>query len=208
MLLSIKNPELFIIKDNTDREYYGGNQAWYPKYWARQAGCGATSAANIMSYLAETRTEYAKLYSQKSRLKNDYIHHMEVMFDYVKPGLMGVNHVDMYINGINKYAKSKGLFLKTNLLSIDKDTIDKRSKLELTEFVQKAMELDAPIAFLNLSRGEELRLQNWHWITITSVQIEEDHIWAFASDEGIKRKFDLQLWYMTSKMHGGLIFFE
>jgi len=196
-----------MIKENTGRVSFGGNQAWYPKYWARQAGCGATSAANIMAYLAETRAEYAKLYDQKSKLKEDYIRHMEVLFDYVRPGLMGVNHVDMYINSINKYVESRGLSLKTNLLSVDKNTKVKRTKKELTEFVQKAMEQDTPIAFLNLSRGEEVRLQNWHWITITSVQIEEKHIWAFASDEGINRKFDLLLWYLTTGMHGGLISF-
>ncbi len=208
MLYSIKYPESFIIKENTGREAFGGNQAWYPKYWARQSGCGPTSAANIMAYLADTRTEYIKLYEQKSRLKEDFIRHMEVLFEYVKPGPMGVNHVDKYINGVHNYAKSKGVFLKTNMLSVEKETISNRTKKELAEFVQKAMEQDAPIAFLNLSRGEEIHLQNWHWITITSVQVEENHIWAVASDEGKKRRFDLLLWYLTTGMHGGLIYFE
>jgi len=208
MLFSIKHPEAFIIKSITGIKSYGGNQSWFPKYWARKAGCGATSAANIMAYLAETRAEFAKLYEQKSKSKEDYIRHMEVLFDYVKPGPMGVNHVDKYIKGVNQYVKSKGLYLKTNLLSVDKETKDNRTKKELAEFSQKAMELDAPIAFLTLSRGSELRLQDWHWITITSVQIEENHIWAIASDEGMERKFDLLLWYLTTGMHGGLIYYE
>ncbi len=208
MLFSIKHSEAFNIKETTGRESFGGNQAWYPKYWARQSGCGPTCAANIMAYLAETRAEYAKLYDQKSKGKEDFIRHMEVLFDYVKPGPMGVNHVDKYINGVHKYAKSKGLSLKTNLLAVEKETINNRTKKELADFVQKAMELDTPIAFLNLSRGEEIHLQNWHWITITSVQIEENHIWTIASDEGMKRKFDLLLWYLTTGMHGGLIYFE
>ncbi len=206
MLYSIKHPEAFIIKDNTGRESFGGNQAWYPKYWSRQSGCGPTSAANIMAYLAETREEYAKLYEQKSRLKEEFLRHMELLFHYVKPGPMGVNHVDKYIDGIHQYAKLRGLSLKTNLLSVEKETIHKRTRRELADFVQKAMEQDAPIAFLNLSRGEENHLQNWHWITITSVQIDETHIWAIASDEGEKRKFDLLLWYLTTGMHGGLIY--
>ncbi len=208
MLLSIKHPETLVIKESPYRESFGGNQAWYPKYWARQAGCGATSAANIMAYLSETREEYTKLYEPKSKQKADYITHMETLFEYVKPGPMGVNHVDKFINGVNKYVKSKGLFLKSNLLSVEKESKGSRSHKELAEFVQRAMELDSPIGFLNLSRGEEVRLQNWHWITITSVEIEENHIWAIASDEGEKRKFDLLRWYRTTNMHGGLIYFE
>ncbi len=208
MQYSITQPELFDIKDGFGRKSYGGNQAWYPKFWARRAGCGATSAANITSYLAKTRAEYNRLYEQGSRNKADFVHHMEELFEYVKPGPMGVNHVDKYIKGIEQYAKSKGISLRTNLLTAEKETKITRTKQELIEFVQKAMELDAPIAFLNLSRGEERILQDWHWITITSVQIEENHIWAIASDEGYARKFDLLLWYLTTGMHGGLIYFE
>lgn len=207
MLYSINHPEVFIIRENINKEAYGGNQAWYPKYWARQSGCGPTSAANIMAYLAETRAEYSNLYEQKSQYREDFVSHMEVLFDYVKPGPMGVNHVDKFINGVHIYANSKGLSLKSYLLSVESKTIGKRDKKELSEFVQTAMEQDAPIAFLNLSRGAEIHLQNWHWITITSVQIEENHIWAVASDEGRKRRFDLLLWYMTTGMHGGLIYF-
>jgi hypothetical protein len=207
MLCSIKHPESFIIKENNNREAFGGNQAWYPKYWARQSGCGPTSAANIMAYLAETRAEYATLYEQKSRQKEYYVRLMEELFDYVKPGPMGVNHVDKYIIGVHRYAKSKGVLLKPNLLSVERETMGDRKKKELAEFVQRAMEQDAPIAFLNLSRGHEIQLQNWQWSTITSVNIEENHIWAIASDEGRERKFDLLLWYMTTGMHGGLIYF-
>lgn len=208
MLLSIKHPEAFNIKASTGGKSFGGNQEWFPKYWARKAGCGATSAANIMAYLAQTRADYINLYEHDSNRKEDFTRHMEVLFDYVKPGPMGVNHVDKYIKGVKEYAMSKGVSLVTNLLSLEKETKDKRTKKELEEFVVRAMEIDSPIGFLNLSRGEERRLQDWHWITITSVQIEENHIWAVASDEGIERRFDLLLWYMTTRMHGGLIYFE
>jgi hypothetical protein len=61
---------------------------------------------------------------------------------------------------------------------VERETMGDRKKKELAEFVQRAMEQDAPIAFLNLSRGHEIQLQNWHWITITSVNIEENHIWT------------------------------
>jgi hypothetical protein len=66
MLCSIKHPESFIIKENNNREAFGGNQAWYPKYWARQSGCGPTSAANIMAYLAETEQNMQRFMSKKA----------------------------------------------------------------------------------------------------------------------------------------------
>ena len=207
MIMSLKFPELFHIKEENGRDSFGGNQAWYPRYWSRKAGCGATSAANIMSYLAGTRADYANLYSYKSRDKSDYIHHMEELFEYVKPGPMGVNHVDKFVKGVHNYSKSKGLQLKMQVLSVERESKLNRSQKELREFVKQAMELDSPIAFLNLSRGAENRLQDWHWITITSVQMEDNHIWCYASDEGYQRKFDLLLWYRSTKMHGGLICF-
>lgn len=209
MKFTIKHPEYLMIEESLlNKDSFGGDQAWYPKAWARKAGCGATCAANITAYLALTREKYASLYQQTSKSRDDFLKHMEELYRYVKPGPMGVNHIEKYKKGVLKYAKAKGVTLQGNTLSTEKNTKHQRSAEELIRFTKNAMLADSPIAFLNLSRGDETHLQDWHWITITSTRMEEGSILATASDEGKVREFDLLLWYVTTTMHGGLVYFE
>ena len=78
---------------------------------------------------------------------------------------------------------------------------------ELIEFVRAGLAADCPVAFLNLTRGRVKNLQAWHWITITSADLEEGSLMACASDEGKKNCFDLKLWYLSTRMRGGLVYF-
>ncbi|BCN29471.1 hypothetical protein [Anaeromicropila herbilytica] len=208
MKLTIQKPELFTIVDNLSKNTsFGGNQAWYHKSWNQKSGCGPTCAANITAYLAHTRKGYEKLYKSSSMEKSDFLQHMNDLFEYITPGPMGVNTIDKFLIGARKFAEDRGVQLEMKALSVDKSTKKLRSREELVNFLEEAFHKDAPIAFLNLSVGEETRLQNWHWITITEVEIWDDTIMAIASDEGDLRVFDLLLWYQTTKMHGGLIYF-
>ncbi len=209
MNLSIKNPELLNIYSSTENKaYFGGNQEWYLKKWNKDAGCGPTCAANITAYLALTREKFRRLYTGLSMEQNEFANHMEEMFHYITPGPMGVNSLDKYIDGFMKYAKEKEIEITPFTLSVDLCNYKKRDVKKLQDFVEEALTKDCPIAFLNLSKGAETRLQGWHWITITHVRFEEDDIIATASDEGMKREFSLKLWYLTTKMHGGIIFFQ
>lgn len=209
MNVSIKNPEIFnIYNPLQEQNFFGGNQEWYHKKWNKDSGCGPTSAANITAYLALTREKCRKLYEGRSMEQSEFTAHMEKMFHYVTPGPMGVNSLDKYINGFMDYVKEKEVTLTPRVLSVDKATFKKRNVKELEEFVIAGLNSDCPLAFLNLSKGAETRLQGWHWITITQAIIDEDDIIAIASDEGKKREFSLKLWYLTTKMHGGLIYFN
>ncbi|MFV0343202.1 MAG: hypothetical protein ACK5JH_10000 [Anaerocolumna sp.] len=206
---SIKNPEyLNIYSPIEDVIYYGGNQSWYHKKWSQESGCGPTCAANITAYLALTRENLRNLYLNASMEQSDFTQHMEVMFHYITPGPMGVNSLDKFIKGFLKYLESRSISLTPKSLSVNLGDFKKRDVNRLKEFVTEALMKDCPIAFLNLSKGSENRLQGWHWITITHVRFTEDDILATASDEGIKREFSLKLWYLTTKLHGGLIYFE
>lgn len=209
MNISIKNPEILNIYSSAENKtYFGGDQDWYLKKWNKDSGCGPTSAANITAYLAFTREKFRRLYPGTSMERNEFASHMEEMFHYITPGPMGVNTLDKYIDGFMNYAKEKEVEITPFSLSVDLCNFKKREVKKLQDFVEEALAKDCPIAFLNLSKGAETRLQGWHWITITHVKIEGDDIIATASDEGIQREFSLKLWYLTTKMHGGLIFFQ
>ena len=186
---------------------FGGNQAWYPKIWHKQSGCGPTAAANQMLYLAYNHDVFSRLYSYNTKDREHFTNHMQELFKYVTPGMMGVNHVDKLARGVINYAASKGITLNSTTFCVN-PSHHSRSLDHLITYVKEAFSKDCPIAFLNLSRGREYRLQNWHWITITSVEFRDDTIFATASDEGRMRTFDLGLWFLTTPMHGGLVYFE
>jgi hypothetical protein len=207
MNLTIKNPELFNIVDKTTKKTsFGGNQSWYQKTWNQKAGCGPTCAANMTAYLAHTRESKKNMYHPESMERIEFLKHMDDLFEYITPGPMGVNKIEKFVDGIKAFAKDREVEIETHALSVDKKTKKSRNQEKIELFLKEAFENDAPIAFLNLSRGDETRLQNWHWITITSVQIWEDTILATASDEGNEIVFNLLLWYMTTNLHGGLIY--
>lgn len=207
MKQSIQHPELLeIYDDEINNMSFGGNQSWYQKSWPRKSGCGPTAAANILAYIAHTREGMANLYKPDTLGKSDFLKHMECLFQFVTPGLMGVNHIDKFVKGISRYGSSQGHNLNIKVLTIEEIRGAEDGKGLVAEFVRNGLEADCPIAFLNLSRGHELRLQDWHWITITSAVFDERHLMVTASDEGERRTFDLQLWFQTTKMHGGLVY--
>lgn len=209
MEISIKTPDiLYIYESLEDVTYFGGNQAWYEKRWNKDSGCGPTCAANITAYLAMTRDNIRNLYPGSEMVQLEFANHMEEMFHYITPGPMGVNSLDKFINGFMRFLNEKNVNLTPYVLSVDMLSLKKRNWKELQEFVIAGLKADCPLAFLNLSKGEEKRLQGWHWITITQARVEEDDVIAYASDEGKKIEFSLKLWYLTTKMHGGLIYFN
>lgn len=207
MKYSIKHPELFNIHDKTtDLVSFGGDQEWYAKFWSRKSGCGPTSASNITAYLGMTNAKYRKLYTQLTLHKHDFKEHMEILFKYITPGLGGVNHVTKFTTGLKRYIEHSKLDVNIYTFSVEGKDAASKNVLELREFVKEALSSDCPIAFLNLSNGQETTLQSWHWITITSAVFTEDTIMATASDEGDPITFDLQKWYTSTPMHGGLVY--
>jgi hypothetical protein len=207
MTVSISKPELLTITDSLEQKsYFGADQEWYEKSWGKKAGCGPTCASNITAYLAQTRDCYKPLFMPFSMERKDFVLHMEELFRYITPGVMGVNHVDMFTEGLIRFAKDRGIDLKTKVFSIEEPSREQRFPDKLKSFVLEGLEADCPLAFLNLSPGRESNIQPWHWITITGADFRENGLTATASDEGKAIQFDLLKWYLTTDKHGGLIY--
>lgn len=206
MHYEITSPEKLKILTRYSTYAFGGNQAWFPKSWQRLSGCGPTCGATITAYLAATRPSYAPLYDYESMNQQDFTKHMVTLFKHITPGPMGVNKAEKYINGLLVYASKQGISLEHDALVVD-GAVRNRPLIELKKFLMTHLEQDRPIAFLNLDSGQTPNLQNWHWITITAVDIRDDQVIATASDEGRVRQFDLSIWYRTTGRHGGLLAF-
>ncbi len=209
MLYSISRPELLEITDeHTKDRYFGGSQSWYSRERSRRAGCGPTCAANILSYLAFTRPELRALYAYDSMSLSDFAQHMEEVYRYVTPGMGGLNRVEYLSDGVADFAASRGIMIKPQVFCVQGNMAKERAPVsEFIEFAGAGLSSDCPLGFLVLTRGREKNLQGWHWITVTSADIEGNRAVATASDEGEARSFDLRLWYLSTRMRGGLVYF-
>lgn len=209
MDISISRPELFnIIDEKTTNVFFGGNQDWYTAEWSRRAGCGPTCAANILAYLALTRPALKGLYGFETMNLAAFAQHMEDVYKFVTPGNMGLNRTEMFTDGITDFAHSRDISLTPHVFGVTSNMVRSRAPATaLAEFVKAGLDSDCPLGFLNLTKGRVKNLQSWHWITITAAQIDEKSLIADASDEGLHRRFDLRLWYLSTRLPGGLVYF-
>lgn len=203
---SITHPELFIITDG-NHTWYGADQEWYPSKWQRNAGCGATTASHLLSYLAEVQSNWVSLYPAHSQDRAEYLSFMNILWNYVTPGRMGVNTLHKFTTGISNYATTKGIELSFCELNIPPMKVARPTEEQCATFLRSAMVADRPVAFLNLSSGDVKGLDSWHWVTIIAMEEALDSILCTALDSsGQKLTVDFHLWLQTSKLGGGLVY--
>lgn len=209
MTTTILQPDrLTIMEDAGDKGHFGGDQEWYAEEWQRMAGCGPTCAANVTTYLALTRPNLRALYAGDDMRRSQFAAHMTALYQYVTPGNMGLNRPEMFTQGVEAFAQSRGLNLAPHLFEVHGYLHKGRPSVDaMADFVQQGLSSDCPIAFLNLTKGRVKNIQGWHWITLVSAEMDERTLVATASDEGKQISFDLRLWYLSTRMRGGLIYF-
>jgi len=205
---SITNPDLFkIVDENTQKNFYGCDQEWYTTDWQRRSGCGPCVASNIIFYLNHNGPIFGL--GQSVNSKSNWLLLMEESWGYVTPTKDGIPETKMFYDLVLTYTKFKGLNLKYSFCDLHQDKSICPKLTDILEFLVGALIKDAPIAFLNLSNGEEKNLEPWHWVTIISLEYSEDGHDAFVKilDEGLIKKIDLKLWYDTTTLGGGFVYF-
>jgi hypothetical protein len=209
MTAAILHPELMTITDEkTGNTFFGGFQEWYGSEWRRNAGCGPTCAANLLAYLAFTHPECRALYAYETMSLSHFTQHMEEVYNFVTPGGMGLNKAEMFTEGVVQFAKSRGVALTAHLFDVPGNMARDRAPVtELAAFVKEGLESGCPIGFLNLTKGKVKNIQGWHWITVFKADMDDSTLITCASDEGKEICFDLRLWYLSTRMRGGLAYF-
>ena len=93
-----------------------------------------------------------------------------------------------------RYAKDHGITLSSEQLFLPK------SKEQALDFILPALKEDHPVAFLILRHpAHELREDNWHWVTITGFDEEEEKlIW---SNCGECEEIDWNMLFDTDKKY-------
>lgn len=209
MFYSIHYPEYFELRREQDDDFcYGCDQAWYGSEWQRIAGCGPTVASNIIFYFSKTRPNACK-----PAVKNEKaacLDLMEAVWSFVTPTEWGVNTTKLFYDSLGAYFDAIGTHAVAQVCDIPENRDERPALREVRDFLIGAMQSDAPVAFLNLCNGEEMDLDEWHWVTLVSMRSSEssDQMQGMILDEGQFKEIDLGLWYATTELGGGFVYFK
>lgn len=207
--MSIRNMNLLKIYDEkSQKTYFGGDQEWYSKKWQRLSGCGPTAATNIFYYLSHSKDFLES--EEKLNTKESWISLMEEMWGYVTPSMRGVHTTKMFFEPMVNFAKTKGRNLEYYVCEVSEDQSQRPRFQEILKFIEGGLAKDTPVAFLNLNNGEVKNLDRWHWVTIISLEYIEEGQSASLTilDYGKVKKIDLSLWYDSTTLGGGFVYFQ
>lgn len=200
--ISIQTPELLHIDDHGS-VCFGADQEWYSTVWQRRAGCGPTACSHLLWYLSQTRQTCGSLCPYDGTRRNGFLRLMEAVWQFVTPGRMGVNSTKIFQDGAAAYGNSVGVPLRCDVLDIPTLPMHRPSEPELLHFLARAFAQDLPVAFLNLSNGSLHNLDNWHWVTLVSLNRESGV--AVMYDQRRRSKIDLSVWLRTTSLGGGFV---
>lgn len=204
----LENEELgsFVPVSKKDKTFYGGDQEWYADSTKISRGCGPTAAANITYYLAnKDNSEYGELYPYSSIDLDDFLSHMNTLYDLIKPGLLGTTSLMDWTSKVEDYATSKGVTLN-GVVTGDPTTLDNAAT-----YIKNGLLVDSPVATLNLQPPYTGYGYAWHWMTITKYFRDEvDNRWIAVSSWGDRYSINYRTHYdaMANWLGGGLMYFD
>ncbi|MGE5583141.1 MAG: hypothetical protein ACM3X9_11485 [Bacillota bacterium] len=205
---TIFNLEPFkVLNEDTNEICYGCNQNWYTTVWQRMAGCGPTTATNLLLYLDSSRQTPDPT---RFKTKKGCLALMEDVWKYITPTFRGVSTTKIFYEGLISYAKSKGFDTEYYFVDIPEDKTSRPGLSSVLNFLDGALSKDVPVAFLNLCNGAEKNLDRWHWVTILALKYTENAEQAFINilDNGEIKEVDLALWYNTTTKDGGFVYLK
>lgn len=209
MISSIRHPEVFELQNTkTDQFAYSCDQNWYSSEWQRNSGCGPTAASNIIYYLSITQPYICRIKAQGNI--ESCLALMEDVWSYVTPTEDGIDTIEKFRDALQTYFRHARISSAPEILAIPMERNLRPTLWAVVEFLLAAMKEDAPVAFLNLCNGAETELEAWHWVTIVSIEYttELDNIKLFILDESLVKEIDLLLWYNTTSLGGGFVYFD
>ena len=204
MELQLRNPDLLHVKTQSGISI-GGSQEWYPDHWQRMSGCAPTTAANQMWYLSQAHTELSSLFNVGDATQERYVALQIKLFNYITPSRPGgTNTSTIFTNGAVKYGKEHGISLLPHVLEIPMPHSKRPQREDVREFFAAAFHADCPIAFMNLSNGNQSNLDSWHWVTIISIDL--DSMVTEICDQGSTLTIDFWAWLKSSLLGGALVY--
>lgn len=185
---------------------YGGNQDWFLTFMMRIGGCGAETACDSSMYFALHRGLVRIAPENAAELTKDaYIKFAYQMRPYLSPRAYGIDRLETYIEGYEKYLRDRGEErLTMTPLSGDEPYETAR------ETVIRQIDRGYPIPVLILNhRDAGYQDYVWHWFLINGY---DDTGSAFLVKTVTYSKYewlDLNgLWNTGYKRRGGFVLYR
>lgn len=192
------------LTDGEGRLYYGADQEWFPLSWQRRAGCGPTTASQLLLYLGRSDPGSGiKAVTDKDGM----VALMEEVWEYITPGIMGVHLVSHFTKGLERYLRDHAIGRTVTSLSLPKDRERRPAFDEVVTFITSRLEAGAPVAFLNLSSGGVEGLDSWHWVTVVGLyqEREDGPVKLAIYDAGVEVDIDFSAWYELTTRAAGFV---
>lgn len=203
--MPLTHPEYFTILAPDGRAFRGAVQDWYPTAWQRRAGCGPTTAAVLLSYLARTHPALAALGPQGDpETAAGFLPYMEELWRYATPGPQGLKEAEHLTLACRSFALSRGCRLREAILPIPRAGQGARpTPAQCRSFLEDALDRDCPVAFLNYDEGDVTELDGWHWVPLIAVAPGDD-VPCTVLDEGREKNASFARWVETTRLGGAL----
>ena len=203
--MPLTHPEYFTILAPDGRAFRGAVQDWYPTAWQRRAGCGPTTAAVLLSYLARTHPALASLGPQGDpETTAGFLPYMEELWRYATPGPQGLKEAEHLTLACRSFALSRGCRLREAILPIPRAGQGARpTPAQCRSFLEDALGRDCPVAFLNYDEGDVTELDGWHWVPLVAVAPGDD-VPCTVLDEGREKNAPFDRWVETTRLGGAL----
>ncbi len=182
------------------RLHHGVDQDWYGLPWRRLAGCGPSTASNILRYLGDRVPLQLPTHSRDQMREL-----MDWVWGYVTPGLRGLNTTERFVTGMDAIFAELGSPLRCHALDVPQEMGSRPNLSEVAAFLREGLAKDCPVAFLNLHNGGLPQLEGWHWITLLAVEEGENRLVVQAVDNGNRLTLDLGQWLRSSRLGGGFV---
>lgn len=207
----LAHSDYLTLLDDDQRPVHGCNQDWYPTTWQRKAGCGPTTATNLLIYHQRAGRVRVQDSLQTTR---DGQRLMQRVWHYVKPSAMGVHTPGIFHHGLQKLFRElavenahNGKDLTPLSLVIPRQRALRPSLSAMAAFIRDGITNDSPVAFLNLHNGSIRRLDRWHWVTVTGItENSSTQVELEICDNLQHFTVDLKEWSETTTLGGGFVY--
>lgn len=188
-------------------EEYGGRQSLLPDMIMRFAGCAAVTACDSLIYM----TLYKNLknlcpFSTDQLRGRDYVAFFKTVKPYLRPRLMGINRLEIFVAAFKKFLKEhETFFLDVLPWSGDHDEQD------TVNTIRQQIDRGFLIPYLLLHhKNPNFENYEWHWFLLTGYDEKPDgRFMVKAVTYGAYEWLDFaKLWNTGYDRKGGLILFK
>ena len=184
---------------------YGGNQDWFPDHWMKLGGCAAVTACDCCIYFDIYTGTRLYPFDKKQITKKDFIQFGMIMKPYLKPRWTGIDKLDIYIDGYQKYLTDHGCNI-IGMRPFHGDAVTSDAVRVLKGQIDRGL----PVPCL-LLKHKNIFFEDyeWHWFLLTGYEVFEDTCMVKAVTYGSFRWFHFEeLWNTGYERRGGLILYD